>query len=74
MVTLPRRQHPPHIARGLDQQGRQPDPAEACTDLGAQPDDLDCARGILRALHWALAIWLVGIAAAVAVLWPVGAP
>ena len=52
----------------------RPEPAEACTDLGAQPDDLDCARGILRALHWALAIWLVGIAAAVAVLWPVGAP
>ena len=54
----------------------QPDPADPSPAPGPdpQPDDLACARGILRALQWSLALWLVGIAAAVAVLWPVGTP
>ena len=74
MPTLHRRQHPPYIPRGLDHQGRHPEAAEASTDMGVDDDALACASGIVRALLWALAIWLVGAIAAVAVLWPAGAP
>ena len=71
MTTLHRRQHPPYIAHGLDHQGRLEVPAEACTDMGVEPDDLACASGIVRAVMWALAIWFVGLVAGLAVLWPV---
>ena len=66
--------HHPYIARGLDHQGRNPTAAEACTDMGVDDDALACATGIVRVALWAAAIWLVSIRAAVAVLWPVGAP
>lgn len=74
MTTFFRRQHPPYIPRGIDHQGRQPEAAQACTDMGVDDDALACASGIVRALLWSLAIWLVGAIAAVAVLWTAGAP
>ena len=58
--------HRPYIPAGCDQQGRL-QPAEACTEVGADDDDLACATGIVRAVCWSLAIWAVG-ALVVAVL------
>lgn len=58
--------HRPYIPAGCDQQGRQPQPAEACTDIGADEDDLACAAGIVRAVLWSIAIYAVGIAAVMA--------
>jgi hypothetical protein len=51
--------HRPYIPTGCTQQGRYPQAAEACTDLGAD-DDLACASGIVRAVIWSLAFWAVG--------------
>lgn len=55
--------HRAYIPAGCDQQGRHPQAAEACTELGAADDDLACAAGIVRAAVWSLAIYAVGIAA-----------
>ena len=74
MIQFLKRQHPPHHPIGLDYQGRHPEAAEPCTDMGVEESDLQCAGGIVRALIWSLAIWFVGIVSAVAVLWPAGAP
>jgi hypothetical protein len=52
--------HRPYIPTGCDQQGRHPQAAEACTEVGADDDDLACATGIVRAVCWSLAIWAVG--------------
>lgn len=63
--------HRPYIARGLDRQGRHPEAAHAATDLGTDdPDGLNAARGLVRALIWSLCVWFVGAVALVAVLWP----
>jgi hypothetical protein len=51
--------HRAYIPAGCDQQGRHPQAAEACTDLGAD-DDLACAGGIVRAVLWSLALYAVG--------------
>lgn len=62
--------HRPHVPLGCDQQGRHPQAAEACTDMGADPDDDDlaCASGIVRGVIWSLAaylvVWLVWVAVA----------
>ncbi len=58
-----RAMHRPYIPSGCDQQGRHPQAAEACTDVGVDDDDLACASGIVRALVWSLAIYAVGIVA-----------
>ena len=57
-----RAMHRAYIPAGCDQQGRQPQAAEACTDLGAD-DDLAAASGIVRAVLWSLALYAVGITA-----------
>ena len=62
----------PYIPIGVDLQGRQPEAAHVCTDLGADDDadGLNAARGLLHALMWSLALWFVGAVVAVAVMWP----
>jgi hypothetical protein len=54
--------HRPYIPSGCDQQGRHPQAAEACTDMGVSDDALAAASGIVRALLWSLAIYAAGIA------------
>ena len=49
--------HRPFIPHGCDQQGRHPQAAEACTEVGADDDDLACATGIVRAVIWSGAIY-----------------
>lgn len=64
-----RQQRLNRIPRGCDQQGRHPQAAEACTELGTD-DDIDplrCARGVVWAVIAALLIWC-GIALAVLAL------
>lgn len=64
-------QPPPRRAlQGLDYQGRHPEAAEACTELGVGDDDLACAEGIVRAVLWSLALYFAGTIAAIAVFWP----
>jgi hypothetical protein len=63
----PRRQ-----LQGLDYQGRHPEAAHAATDMGVDRDDLACAAGIVRAVIWALLLWLAGTLTTLALLW--GAP
>jgi hypothetical protein len=55
--------HRAYIPAGCDQQGRHPQAAEACTDMGVADDDLACASGIVRALLWSLAIYCAAIVA-----------
>jgi hypothetical protein len=57
-----RAMHRAYIPAGCDQQGRHPQAAEACTDLGAD-DNLACAGGMVRAVLWCLALYAVGITA-----------
>ena len=54
-----RAQHRPYMPEGCDQQGQRPQAAEACTDVGADEDDLAGASGILRAVMWSLMFWFV---------------
>ena len=49
--------HRPYIPQGCDQQGRHPQAAEACTEVGDDDDDLACATGLVRAVQWSLAIY-----------------
>ena len=49
--------HRPYIPQGCDQQGRHPQAAEACTEVGADDDDLACATGLVRAVIWSVAIY-----------------
>ena len=49
----------PYIPMGCDQQGRHPQAAEACTDMGVERDDLSCASGIV----WAVIVSLMVYAA-----------
>jgi hypothetical protein len=51
--------HRAHVPLGCDQQGRYPQAAEASTELGADDDDLACASGIVRAVMWTLAAYLL---------------
>jgi hypothetical protein len=57
-----RAMHRPYIPRGCDAQGRYPEAAHACTDIGAD-DDLACAVGIVRAAIWMLALYAAGACA-----------
>jgi hypothetical protein len=78
----PRRAHRvPRIPKGCDQQGRHPEAAECCTEVGAddpQPQAGPVARWFgqhltpeAAPLLWPLAVLAaVGCAAAVAVWWP----
>ena len=62
-LTRYRALHRPYIPTGCDQQGRHPQAAEACTEMGANDDDLACATGVLRAVAWSLALYTAGITA-----------
>jgi hypothetical protein len=53
------------VFRGLDYQGRHPQPAEAATEIGAD-DGLD-GTGIVRAVIYGLVAWFAFAAAAVTV-------
>ena len=53
-----RQQRLNRIPRGCDQQGRHPQAAEACTELGADDEDpLRAARGVVWGVVAALMIW-----------------
>ena len=54
----------PRIPHGCDKQGRHPQAAEACTELGAEEDDaLAAAHGVVNALIVALAMWAAALVA-----------
>lgn len=60
----------PRIPHGCDRQGRHPQAAEACTELGADDDAdaLRCARGVVWGMMAALAIWTAAALVALVVL------
>ena len=61
---------PPRLPRGCDQQGRYPEAAEACTEIGAEPEppehdmfvvvlkDVAITATILVLIH-ALLLWVI---------------
>lgn len=71
LLAARRAGHPriPRLPAGCDQQGRHPQAAEACTELGADDDDpLRAARGVVWGVLAALLIWCAIALAGVAVL------
>lgn len=53
-----RRNRIPRVPAGCDAQGRRPQAAEACTDLGADDDDpLRAARGVVWSVIACLLLW-----------------
>ena len=59
-LTRYRELHRPYIPAGCDQQGRNPQAAEACTEMGVDDDQMATARGIVWATILSLALWGVG--------------
>lgn len=52
------------LPKGLDQQGRYPEAAEACTDIGADDADPlhdDMLESVTKALILAIAIMAIGV-------------
>lgn len=62
----------PYIAAGIDMQGRHPQAAEACSDIGADADGdpLACATGIVAWVLVSLVLWLIAAAALCAAMLP----
>ena len=57
------------LPKGIDQQGRHPQAAEAATEVGLDTD-LSCACGIVNWTIATLAVWLVVAIALCAAMWP----
>lgn len=71
LLAARRAGHPriPRLPAGCDQQGRHPQAAEACTELGADDEDpLNAARGVVVGIVAAMMIWAF-VAFAVLAVW-----